>query len=190
MPPSDRNGRPDQKVESRIIKPVPHSPPINAGQRIHSAINHSPLAWRKFHGGSGWVKIKADVLLPDGGGGLVVESIPDALLIPDVYTFDAGLDTPIGKKGVKLSGGQLHKAAAAHMLIREPELLVFDDLTSTLEVKTEQQLWRNLRGRTCLAVATGSVALQQADHIILMEQGRVSAIGTLSALKESLFQSV
>ena len=56
----------------------------------------------------------------------------DAALERDVYTFEAGLETPVGTRGVKLSGGQVQRAAAARMLVRATDLLVIDDLSSAL----------------------------------------------------------
>ncbi|HMO57683.1 MAG TPA: ABC transporter ATP-binding protein, partial [Roseiflexaceae bacterium] len=63
-----------------------------------------------------------------------------AVLEDDVAALDGGLDTQVGPKGVKLSGGQIQRAAAARMFVRDAELLVFDDLSSALDVETEQQL--------------------------------------------------
>jgi ATP-binding cassette, subfamily B, bacterial len=59
----------------------------------------------------------------------------------------------VGPKGVKLSGGQIQRTAAARMFVREPELLVFDDLSSALDVETERSLWERIfenPGLTCL----------------------------------------
>jgi ATP-binding cassette subfamily B protein len=74
----------------------------------------------------------------------------------DLEELEAGLDTLIGPRGVKLSGGQQQRAAAARMFVRDPELLVFDDLSSALDVETEQTLWQRLferRRATCLVVS-------------------------------------
>jgi ABC-type uncharacterized transport system YnjBCD ATPase subunit len=54
------------------------------------------------------------------------------------------LDTLVGTRGVKLSGGQGQRAAAARMFVRQPELLVFDDLSSALDIETEAKLWERL----------------------------------------------
>jgi ATP-binding cassette, subfamily B, bacterial len=67
-----------------------------------------------------------------------------AVFEPDVATLAQGLDTLIGPRGVRLSGGQVQRAGAARMFVRQPELLVFDDLSSALDVETEQRLWENL----------------------------------------------
>jgi ATP-binding cassette subfamily B protein len=87
---------------------------------------------------------------------------------------------------VKLSGGQLQRAAAARMFVRDAELLVFDDLSSALDAETEAQLWSRLfaRGRevTCLVVSHRPAALRRADQILLMDEGRLVAHGTLDEL--------
>jgi ATP-binding cassette subfamily B protein len=108
-----------------------------------------------------------------------------AVLEPDVAEMDAGLDTVVGPRGVRLSGGQVQRAAAARMFVRESELLVFDDLSSALDVDTERTLWNRLfqqREATCLVVSHRRAALRRADQIIVMNEGRVEAIGTLAAL--------
>ncbi len=92
-------------------------------------------------------------------------------------------------RGVKLSGGQVQRAAAARMFVRDAELLVFDDLSSALDAETEAELWRRLfaRGRdaTCLVVSHRPTALRQADQVLRMDAGRVVARGTLAELLTS-----
>ncbi len=116
--------------------------------------------------------------------GRLERSIHSAVLDADMANFEDGLRTQIGAKGVKLSGGQLSRVAAARMLYREPELLVFDDLSSALDVGTEQQLWERLaQGKaTSLVVSHRRAALQRADQIVLLEDGRVAAVGSLEHL--------
>lgn len=105
------------------------------------------------------------------------QAIRAAVLEPDVAAFDHGLDTFVGPRGVKLSGGQVQRAAAARMLLRRPELLVFDDLSSALDAATEQALWSGLAARrgdiTCLAVSHSPVALRYADQILYLEDGQI-----------------
>ena len=67
-----------------------------------------------------------------------------AVLTPDIAMLEAGLDTVVGPRGVRLSGGQVQRAATARMLLRDAELLVFDDLSSALDVETEAQLWEGI----------------------------------------------
>lgn len=108
-----------------------------------------------------------------------------AVLDADVAAMPDGLGTRLGARGTRLSGGQVQRTAAARMLVREPSLLVFDDLSSALDVESEAALWDRLMaipGRTVLAVATRRAALQRADLIVVMDAGRVVARGTAEAL--------
>ncbi|NOU76517.1 ATP-binding cassette domain-containing protein [Paenibacillus sp. LMG 31458] len=104
----------------------------------------------------------------------------------DVAQLPGGLDTVIGPRGVKLSGGQAQRTAAARMLVRDAELYVFDDLSSALDVETEQKLWERMFQRrsdaTCLVVSHRKTALSRADHIIVMKEGRIEAEGNSEEL--------
>lgn len=119
--------------------------------------------------------------------GEVWEALHQAVLAGDVRTMDRQLDTLVGPRGLRLSGGQAQRTAAARMLVRRPELLVFDDLSSALDVETEHQLWERVlaaRDASALVVSHRKPVLRLADQILVLEGGRVAACGKLDELLE------
>jgi ATP-binding cassette subfamily B protein len=110
-----------------------------------------------------------------------------AVLEGDLPDLEDGLDTMIGPRGVKLSGGQVQRVAAARMFARPAELLVVDDLSSALDVETERLLWQRLLEQhdlTFLAVSHRHAVLRQADQVMLMADGRIVDRGRLDELLE------
>jgi ATP-binding cassette subfamily B protein len=116
------------------------------------------------------------------------QAIRLAVMEQDMERLENGLSTKVGPRGIKLSGGQMQRTAAARMFIRQSDLLVFDDLSSALDVETEQTLWERVfeqRAATCLVVSHRKAALKQAEHIIVLKDGRVEAQGNLNELLET-----
>lgn len=108
----------------------------------------------------------------------------------DLTEMPDGLDTTVGPRGVRLSGGQVQRATAARALVRSPDLLVVDDLSSALDVETEKLLWDRIADSagngfgpsTLLVVSHRRAALERADQVIVLDRGRIVAGGPLDEL--------
>lgn len=105
-------------------------------------------------------------------------------LTDDLATMADGLDTVVGPRGVRLSGGQRQRIALARALLRDPALLVLDDFSSGLDAHTEAAILTELRrsGSTIVAASTRPAVLAAADQVVLIDDGRVVARGTLTDL--------
>lgn len=107
-----------------------------------------------------------------------------------------GLDTQIGRNGIRLSGGQRQRLAIARMILSNPKFVILDEATSALDTATEAALHKALteflRGRTTLIVAHRLSAVKQADLIYVLEDGQVSQAGTHGELVEQqgLYQTL
>ena len=103
--------------------------------------------------------------------------------------FNDGYDTMISEKGASLSGGQKQRMAIARAIIKKPEILIFDDSTSALDLSTEAKLHKalreNLSGVTVIMIAQRIASVMRADKIAVLENGSICAFGTHKELMES-----
>ncbi len=104
-----------------------------------------------------------------------------------VLGLDDGLETRIGKNGIRLSGGQRQRLAIARLILSNPKVVIFDEATSALDNTMEFRLYETLepflKGRTTVIIAHRTTTIRQADHIYLIEKGRVAAEGSYDELQ-------
>ncbi len=104
-----------------------------------------------------------------------------AQLKETIIQLDRGLDTVVGRQGMKLSGGQRQRLAIARMIIANPSVVILDEATSALDSETEYKLHQAmdkfLKGRTTLIIAHRLSAVKQADHVYVFEEGKICEQG-------------
>ena len=123
---------------------------------------------------------------PDASHDMIVEAAQKAQADAFISALDGGYDALVGEKGVRLSGGQRQRIAIARAILRNPRLLLLDEATSALDAQSEtavQYALENLmKNRTSLVIAHRLATVVQADRILLMDRGRMQAIGTHESL--------
>lgn len=104
----------------------------------------------------------------------------------DILGFENGFQTVIGERGVTLSGGQKQRISIARALIKDPNLLIFDDCLSAVDAKTEKEiignLYQYLKNKTAIIVTHRIFTLFEFDRIIVMEEGEIAEQGTHASL--------
>ena len=110
-----------------------------------------------------------------------------------VANFDKKLDTYVGKNGIKLSGGQRQRISIARMILQDPNVIIFDESTSALDIHTEESLFKALQDilkeKTVIIIAHRLSTIKQADYIYMLEGGKIIEEGTKEELikKEGKF---
>ncbi|UPT78334.1 ABC transporter ATP-binding protein/permease [Sulfurovum sp. XGS-02] len=127
----------------------------------------------------------------------VQKALEIAQLTDVIERLDLGLDTLVGKDGIKLSGGQRQRVAIARMILADPKVVIFDESTSALDVHTEMKLFEALHDflsqKTVITIAHRLSTIKSAEFIYVLEDGEVVDSGTPKALlakDESYFSSM
>lgn len=131
--------------------------------------------------------MRDNILLGAPDDGRLERVVDLAAMAQDIEALPNGLETEVGESGVMLSGGQRQRTALARGLVREHGLLILDDVLSAVDHKTESQLLETLRTgdpRTTLIVANRISAIAHADQILVLEEGRATALGSHHELCE------
>ena len=119
---------------------------------------------------------------PDASDAEVEKAMRQAQLLDFVKALPDGLETRVGERGLKLSGGEKQRVGIARVILADPAILVLDEATSALDSGTEAAVQEALeaaaRGRTTLMVAHRLSTIQHADEIIVLEAGRIVERGT------------
>jgi ATP-binding cassette subfamily B protein len=125
----------------------------------------------------------------------VKQAAKNAALFENILGFEKGFDTMIGERGITLSGGQKQRLSIARAIIKEPQILIFDDCLSAIDTKTEEEILNNLgrlmKNKTSILIAHRVSTIKNADKILVMDRGEIIEQGThqaLMALKGSYFE--
>lgn len=112
----------------------------------------------------------------------VARMVELSALTPDLELFPEGDQTQIGERGISVSGGQKQRIALARALAKDAEVLIIDDGLSALDSATEEKVLRGImelrKGKTSIMISNRVSALEQADKILVLQEGRISALGT------------
>ena len=118
----------------------------------------------------------------------IIAAAKAAQIWPFICSLDSGLDSKVGERGLKLSGGEKQRVAIARTLLKDPPILVLDEATSALdsitEAEVQEAISRAKQGRTVLVIAHRLSTVRDADEILVLEGGRVVERGAHDALIE------
>lgn len=116
----------------------------------------------------------------------VEQAAKDAAVYDNIMHFDNGFQTSIGERGLTLSGGQKQRVSIARALVKDPQILIFDDCLSAVDTKTEEEILSNLsrimRDKTTIFIAHRISTIKNAEHILVLDEGQIIEQGTHDAL--------
>ncbi len=113
---------------------------------------------------------------------LIIQAAKDSVVHDNIADFPKGYETMVGERGITLSGGQKQRISIARAIIKQPDILIFDDCLSAVDTVTEEQILNNLRRimqhRTTILVSHRVATVKDADHIIVLDEGKIAEQGS------------
>ncbi len=135
---------------------------------------------------SGTIRENIAFARPDASEAEVLAAAKAAHAWEFVQQLPQGLDTRVGERGVKLSGGQRQRIAIARVFLKDPQVVILDEATSSLDTESERlvedAMAQLLEGRTTIIIAHRLSTVQRADRLCVLERGRIVETGTHAAL--------
>ncbi len=170
--------------------------PVKSGQIFYGEVPVTEIGWEAVREHVGVVlqhpvlfndSVRANLTLGREADDMTLwQALEIAQLKDIIEALPDGLDTRVGRQGVRLSGGQRQRLAIARMIVADPRVVILDEATSALDTDTERRLHQALNGflngRTTLIIAHRLSAVRQADRILVFENGRVVEAGAHEAL--------
>ena len=177
--------------KSTLARLIPRLIQAGEGQILIDGKPIEQMPLRAFRDAIGYVpqdtflfseSIRDNIALDSGAADDVERAIEVAQLAADLKTFPQGLETIVGERGVTLSGGQKQRTALARSVVRQPKILILDDALASVDTRTEEQILTRLRAimaeRTTILIAHRISTVMAADHIIVLDEGRIIEEGT------------
>ncbi|MGO4948764.1 ABC transporter ATP-binding protein [Paenibacillus sp. DRB1-1] len=183
--------------KSTLLKQLLHEYPTGSGDILISGIRLEDIEVEQLHSWIGYVpqeqilfskSVRENIQFgkPRADDDDIMEAIRTAAFDQDLGTLSDGLDTLVGEKGIALSGGQKQRVSLARAFIGDPDILLLDDALSAVDARTEARIIDNIRrkrsGKTTLISTHRLSAVEHADRIVVLEQGRIIEEGTHSEL--------
>lgn len=116
----------------------------------------------------------------------IEQAAKEAAVYDNIKAFEHGFETHIGERGITLSGGQKQRVSIARALVKNPEILIFDDCLSAVDTKTEEEILHNLsrimQNKTSIFIAHRISTIKNADHIIVLDNGKIIEEGNHETL--------
>jgi len=165
--------------------------PVKSGQIVYGDAPVTEIGWETVREHVGVVlqhpvlfndSVRANLTLGrEADDATLWQALEIAQLKDIIAALPHGLDTAVGRQGVRMSGGQRQRLAIARMIVADPKIVILDEATSALDSDTELRLHQALSGflagRTTLIIAHRLSAVKQADRILVFENGRVVEAG-------------